>query len=294
MRTLSCRQTLNPVPSDEVNEAQGSRSSLAWWSGSISRVSIRTIAEKVSRNRVIKKRLPSGFRRAAIYVSPDASLRYWQPGSGAFDRMLLEAASERVTPEMTVWDVGANVGVFALAAASTPGRSGDTLAIEPDPFLAGLIQRSTVQKPQDAAGVTVICAALADRSGLAEFSIATRGRASNSLLEAGGRSQAGGTRHRSVVPVLHPDALVELAGPPGFIKIDVEGAELCILRAAESLLARHHPELLVEVGEADRDEVTRLLHDLGYTLHDAAKGFAQPVAVERCCFNTFATAASSR
>lgn len=57
----------------------------------------------------------------------------------------------------------------------------------------------------------------------------------------------------------------------GFIKIDVEGHELEVLRGAEQTLRRDHPHILVEVCDEHRAEVRNLLTDWGYretTLRD--------------------------
>lgn len=46
------------------------------------------------------------------------------------------------------------------------------------------------------------------------------------------------------------------------LKVDVEGAELDVLRGAQAVLAEHHPILLIEQG--DRPEIARHLAALGY------------------------------
>jgi hypothetical protein len=61
------------------------------------------------------------------------------------------------------------------------------------------------------------------------------------------------------VPVRTLDALLAQAGAPRLIKLDVEGAEAEILRAAPQMLTEVRPHWIVEVhGEAGRDAVAQL------------------------------------
>ena len=102
-------------------------------------MSIRRLVETLSRNRVVKRRLPQDLGGGTFYASPDAALRYWLPW-GEYDPLLIDVARKLVKPGMTVWDVGANVGLFSFAAAHLSRTQ--VLAIEPDPFLAHLITRT--------------------------------------------------------------------------------------------------------------------------------------------------------
>jgi hypothetical protein len=67
----------------------------------------------------------------------------------------------------------------------------------------------------------------------------------------------------------------------GFVKIDVEGHELAVLRGAETLLSTQHPNLLVEIEEAHgsaehMDEVMSFLTNLGYQATFLSKGGWRP------------------
>ena len=94
-------------------------------------MNFRKAAEHLSRGIVFKLMLPSEFRRLPIYVSPEASWRYWLSMSKV-DPMLYRMARELVKPGAHVWDVGANLGLFSFCAAALAGPSGFVLAIEPD------------------------------------------------------------------------------------------------------------------------------------------------------------------
>lgn len=248
---------------------------------------IRRLIERLARGRAFRRRLPADVGGADLLVSPDAQLKYMRPGAAGFDEDLLRVVREHVRPESRVWDIGANVGVFAFAAAGLAVR-GDVVAVEADPWLAQLIRRS-IRLPRNASlRVRVLSAAVSDRNGVADFHIAARGRASNSLAAAGGRSQAGGAREILTVPTITLDTLLESLPAPDLVKIDVEGAELMVLRGATRLLEEVRPTLYIEVGTDLAAEVAALLRQADYTLHDGAKPHAASTPSDSCHFNTLA------
>ncbi len=52
------------------------------------------------------------------------------------------------------------------------------------------------------------------------------------------------------------------------IKIDVEGFEAFVLRGAKELIARDHPLIFVEIFQEQFQEVSGILSDYGYSLHE--------------------------
>jgi FkbM family methyltransferase len=230
--------------------------------------------------------MPRAFGHRPIYLSPDAALsclrlRWARAFQGLFD-----IASRFVTTGCRVWDVGGNVGVFTFAAAHRAGAGGHVVVIEADPFLANLLQKTAALPANGDLNVDVLCAAAADREGVARFLVAARGRASSSLEQAGHRSQAGGTRYAQYVATVTLDGLLQHFPGPDLLKIDVEGAEAIVLAGAEQILARQRPVVYVEVGDEQAGAVTALLHRHGYALFD---GDGRPdVEIDRCTFNTLA------
>jgi FkbM family methyltransferase len=228
----------------------------------------------------------------SLYVSPDSQLKYLKPHAAGFDDMLLRLAREFLKKDSVVWDIGANVGVFTFAAKGV-AIEGRVLAVEPDRWLAQLLQRSSRLQPERASQVAVLCAAISSRNGTAEFSIAKRGRASNHLAAVGGWSQTGGERERFHVPTLTLDTLLEDFPAPTFVKIDVEGAEVLVLGGARRLLHEIRPTFCIEVGEEHASAATLLFHQAGYDLFDAARSFSGQQPSEFCSNNTLAVPKSA-
>lgn len=249
---------------------------------------IRTLVECLSRGLVFRRRMPRRFRCLPIYVTPEAGLRYWGAISKV-DPFLFDMADEMVKPGSVVWDVGANVGLFSACAAALAGESGQVLAIEPDVWLASLINRtsrSLAAEKYRCAQIMVLSAAISDESGISKLAIARRARASNYLVDAGGSVEANGIRHLQQTVVLTLDQLLEEYAPPSVLKIDAETHELHILRGSRRLLQDIKPTIWCEVSAENSMEVASLLHEMGYKLYGAQKR-PHPL-IERAWFHTLA------
>ena len=237
------------------------------------------------RGRHYRRRLPSSFGRRPIWVTPDARLRFLKPWSLSFDRELLEYVNQFVMPGDVVFDIGANVGEFAVAAAHKVGAAGAVLAIEPDPYLAALLQRTAAEEGNRDITLKSTCAAASATCGIKSFSIASRGRAANALVSVGS-TQMGGVRYNILVPTLTIDFLSAHWKVPDVIKIDVEGAEKSVLEGAGELLRTRRPLIIIEVSRSER-EVTQLLHEYAYALFDP-ENVAESAELSACKFNTLA------
>lgn len=214
---------------------------------------MRALAERVLRNTALPRRLPNGQK---IWVSPDSQLKYLR--LSGFDADLVQLARDHVHPGSVVWDIGANCGVFAFSAA----HARSVVAVEADPFLCNLLQKSVlVNSP---CSITVLAGAVSDRCSIAEFAISARGRASNHLVAHGGRSQSGGRRDTLLVPTITLDAMLDELPAPTFVKIDVEGAELSVLRGAKRLLSEIRPVIYVEVGRDKEEQCRSVFASAGY------------------------------
>lgn len=249
---------------------------------------LRKLAERLSREKIFIRRLPSKFSKTPLFVSPDAQLKYLKLGVKAFDKELLDITLECVNKGDVVWDIGANVGVFTFAAASIIGTKGRVLSVEPDIWLANLIQKSTRLRENQNLSVDVLPAAIANNCSIETFLVAARGRASNVLAKAGGRSQMGGYREKNFVPTFSLDELLKISEKPNFIKIDVEGAEVSVLKGAKKILSESRPVIYCEVGPEYRAEVTEIFHSFQYKVFDGNLSKVSRFDNEKCAFNTLA------
>lgn len=182
-------------------------------------------------------------------------------------RDLFDFAQEFVKPGQVVWDLGANVGSFAYAAAHLAGESSRVVALEADTFLVGLLRRTAAAQPASSAPVTVLPAAVSESVGLAGFDIARRGRGTNHLSNLPGSSQTGGTRETVHVVSVTLDWLAERLPPPQVMKTDVEGAESKVFAGGEKVIAAAKPVILCEIT-GEYDFCGSFLRRLGYTLFD--------------------------
>jgi FkbM family methyltransferase len=210
----------------------------------------------------LKRRLPREFGKVPLFVSPESALAYWRRDISKVDPLLLSMVRELVRPNMTVWDIGANVGLFSFAAASLGAQ---VLAVEPDIWLANLVHRSAVLNKLP---VTILPAAVSDRQGVSQLYLSRDGKASNSLLGNGGSALS--------VMAVTLDSLLEQFAAPQVVKIDVEGMEYAVLRGGQKVL-QAQPRIFCEVTE-NHMEIAKLLSDANYKFYAARSSDRQPLA----------------
>lgn len=249
--------------------------------------SARRVAEIVSRTVVMKRTLSRRFGGASFFVSPGAALSFWRPRLEDVDTALLGMALELVHPGDVVWDIGANVGLFAFSAAGLAGPNGRVLAVEPDPWLVKLLHRSSGLRNEHLAHVDVLSVAVAEDAGVCRFNIAERGRAAN-YLDGAGTTQAGGVRDSILIPTIACDSLLRHFAAPSVVKIDVEGTEHRVIAGASRLLHEIRPRILCEVSPNNVSFVTTAFHGAGYVLYDADSLQRERPPVTHAVWNTLA------
>ncbi len=164
-------------------------------------------------------------------------------------------------------DIGANVGgVLSEIARIAP--HGHHLAYEPIPALHGRLQERFPQ-------IEVRRAALSDVTGTADFAHVLGAPAYSGLRRRADLPTGSGEVQTISVQTERLDDSLPSGYVPALLKIDVEGAELQVLRGASETLHRHRPCVLFEhgIGGADlygsrSSELFDLLDDCGLRIFD--------------------------
>ena len=251
---------------------------------------LRSLLEKATRRSAVRRHLPQAHGGGPLYVSGSAGLKYLLRPMDRIDPSLCNLAKEFVQNRSVVWDVGANVGLFAFSAAHHAGADGLVLAFEPDAWLVQLLRRSASIQPQSSARVEVVPVAVADDCDLRTFNLSSRSRATNAL-SGYGSTQAGPVREAQTVCAVSLDWCAKRRPLPDVIKIDVEGAELEVLTGARYIMEVRRPVILCEVSTKSSQGVTALLKDMGYRIFDADAPAAGRTEVPAAPWNTLAIAA---
>lgn len=152
-------------------------------------------------------------------------------------RIELVAIRRHVNPGDVVCDVGANKGSYLFWLARWCNR-GQVIAFEPQPDLAEALIRLCASIGMKC--VKIEQAAVCATSGSQDFFIPLRHQPGASLI----RPEEEHARIR--VPTVSLDDYFAKRVPPSMIKIDVEGAELEVLRGAERVLREAAPLIIVE------------------------------------------------
>jgi FkbM family methyltransferase len=154
--------------------------------------------------------------------------------------------SNYLKPGMTVLDIGAHQGFYTLLASSKVGSRGSVVAFEPSPREMRRLHINLILNRCH--NVSTVKKALNDTAADADFYVC-RGveTGCNSLYPpvVAERTEKIRIKTTTLDAYLNDASLDRV----DFIKIDVEGAELSVLRGAVETLDRYRPALLCEIAD---------------------------------------------
>jgi FkbM family methyltransferase len=158
-------------------------------------------------------------------------------------------------PGCVFYDVGANIGYYAIVAARIVGDAGKVYAFEPFTSTANTI-RSNIKLNNLKNIVCINLAEISERNAIS--------------LTAASDSKAT-SPSGDMVDVVALDHFLQTPGvrPPDVIMIDVEGAEIDVFKGLKETLATHRPAIICEVHWL-KDEIYALrdglFKELKYTI----------------------------
>jgi FkbM family methyltransferase len=185
--------------------------------------------------------------------------------------------SESLSRGNTFFDVGAHYGWLSIAAAHRVGPFGRVVAFEPSPANADIL--SYHKRINRLRQIEILRKAVSDSdSDSVPFFLVNGGLSFRNSLTIGPNETLHVTpaeKTRTEVPSITLDRFCLDSGSyPDLIKIDVEGAELLVLRGAENLLARGKARLILGVHPywLPRSQCVQQVWDLlgrhGYRVQD--------------------------
>lgn len=187
-------------------------------------------------------------------------------------------------------DIGAHVGILTCLIATTVQRPDAVHAFEPDGDNRKHLRRNL--KLNGFTAVTVHEEVVCERDGPVMFFTCADTDGGHAIWNPA-RSRAnwrtrrqGGTAKQMIATGTRLDTL-NLS--PQFIKIDVEGAEMLVLKGAKDTIERSRPTVILEINAfglhqlgSDEAEVRQFFRDLGYTEYAIIDDppYRKPMAVE--------------
>lgn len=208
---------------------------------------------------------------------------------GHYEPEIVSQCQKYINPNLDAIDIGANVGFYSVLFAKVINADRKVLAIEPT--------REVFQR---------LCHNL-NKNNVFDKVETFKGVVSNSSTSIQLNSIVGNEEYSSIGVMEHPsikgkefityevdsqtlDNLVtSFQLQPGFIKIDVEGAEKMVLDGAFETIKTYKPVILAEVSNIllERNgssslEVLSFLEDFGYKIINA-KSPGEPIAKKAIC-----------
>jgi FkbM family methyltransferase len=231
------------------------------------------------------------LRREVVFRGPDNLVVTTMPNNfssfafcvdGSRDADIWRFIRQRLRPGATFIDVGANIGTYALPAALLVGPTGHVVAVEAHPLTYSFLRRNTIAN--GLGQITPLHLALGEAPGMVTMNFEPTNPGETHVAT----TPDGGTGGTVAVAVRRLDDVLAERGIShvDYIKIDVEGFELAVLRGAIGTLAAN-PDIVVQTELVARhaaryghgiDAIAELLHAIGLRPHhvDPATGEPRP------------------
>jgi len=222
-------------------------------------------------------RMSIGNRSTCVIPNPPLVMKMFSTEAGRSDFLsdfTLRAVLRSLAGAKSFWDVGANFGLFA-ALAREENPSLRVVSIEASTDHYQVLCRNWQLNPDN-----WICLHMAagDHDGVAHF---TRGQGGlDHLVENSSDNGKSETR-----PLMTLDSIAQLLGQESIdvMKIDVEGAELAVLKGGSRLLERGAIKTLILEADGHekryglrKEDVDLFLASKGYHLNAALSSIGKP------------------
>jgi FkbM family methyltransferase len=239
-----------------LNQTGGFRARLSRW-----RVIPGLVEQRLGRQRWVKGRV---FWGDPIYLLTGETVSRGILGFGYTEAALTALMLSTLKPEMTFVDVGAHLGYVAMLASVLVGADGRVVSFEPQAQISEWTRRNLTPYPR----ARFVASAVGEQNGTLSF---LERSAPESALSGQFEAVESTLVRRYDVSVVTLDDALNDERPVDFIKCDVEGAEVSVLRGCTDILKVDRPLLVLEAEMPDESnlrprvaEFIDLLAPLGY------------------------------
>ncbi len=219
------------------------------------------------------------YTRRDVYMSIDSQAERQSRANSCAKEPGTVAWIETFKKGDVLYDIGANVGPYALIAAAYLEGEGKIVAMEPHPQSYSKLCRNVLLNGFGNI-LFPLPVALSDKTGLDVFNYqylveGSAGHALGDAVDSSGKAFEPVGAH-SILAYRLDDLVKELSLPaPSHIKIDVDGIELKVLRgASETLRTPSLRSVLVELEKSEQEtaEAVTFMKERGFALREVYEG----------------------
>lgn len=231
--------------------------------------------QRMSAGRVVTKKVNGIWYELDLSEMIDYSLYLY----GYYEKETSRVLREQIRPEMTVVEVGANVGshTFEIAKMLDPAK-GRIICFEPTEFAFNKLKKN--HSLNSFTNITLERVALSDTN---ETKTIERSTTPETMpFKASWDKTSGSAKHASVDQItfrrLDDYFVEERLDKLDLFKIDVDGYELRVLEGAKEILTKYAPVMIIELGVTvervgDRlEDLVDTLYTLSYVPHSIETG----------------------
>jgi len=180
--------------------------------------------------------------------------------TGEYEEETMNLLKKELKPEMIVFDLGANIGIFTLLASKLIGESGHVFSFEPDPYLFNILKDNLNLNKVNNASIYQI--AVSNKVGTAKFSI--------NLDQDGDNRLNSKTMEENFVEV-KTTTIDEFCKKNelkiNFLKLDIQGSEPKVLEGMKQTITKSpeikivtefYPSAIRDTGSSPEDYLSNL------------------------------------
>ncbi len=251
--------------------------------------------EKVCRN-ILSNLSEILINEPLVYLKEYDGLFCINPKSDIFFRLVTYKSYEPdiariclkyLDKEKDAIDIGANMGFYTVLFAKNLGMNRKVLSVEPSKNALKYL-KTNIKENGVTGKVIIFEGAISDHPGRSEIKVIRNKEEYSTLGPMIHPSVKNGMYEKEIITTAILDDLVHnFKIEPGFIKIDVEGAECLVIKGSRTVLSEFRPIIVSELSDyllkgnrSSAREVINMIKSFDYEIYDLATGLRNPTSIK--------------